>query len=62
MASITLPLGRKREHTSKETAVPVKFTRSGTPYVDSAVAVMPPQALQRLIQQHRTAKQESSES
>ena len=46
MASITLPARTKREPKSeRETAVPVRFTHSGTPYVESAVAVMPPQRL-----------------
>ena len=62
MASITLPTGAKREPKSeRETAVPVKFTRSGTPYVESAVAVMPPQALRLLIRKRLAAKQGSAE-
>ena len=60
MASITLPTGAKREPKPKrETVVPVKFTRSGTPYVESAVAAISPQTLRSLIRQRRDAERET---
>ena len=59
MASITLPTSAKRESKSeREAVVPVKFTRSGTPYVESAVAAISPQTLRSLIRQRLDAKQE----
>ncbi len=57
-----MPTGAKRKHRSEQKmVVPVKFTRSGTPYVDSAVAVMPPQALCLLIRERLDAKKDSFE-
>ena len=57
MASITLPSFRRRERTEAQTAaVPVKFTRSGTPYVDSAVAAISPLTLRNLVRQRLAEK------
>ena len=59
MASITLPTGAKRQSKPKREVVPVKFTRSGTPYVESAVAAISPQTLRSLIRQRRDAERET---
>ena len=59
MASITLPTGAKRQPKPKREVVPVKFTRSGTPYVESAVAAISPQTLRSLIRQRRDAERET---
>ena len=56
MASVTLPTFRKRERIAQEAAVPVKVTRSGTPYVDSAVAAISPQTLRNLVRRRQSAE------
>ena len=57
MASITLLTFRKRECIeAQEAAVPVKVTRSGTPYVDSAVAAISPQTLRNLVRRRQSAE------
>ena len=57
MVSITLPAGVEHKRAeAREAVVPVKFTRSGTPYVESAVAAISPQTLRSLVQRRLNAE------